>query len=177
MNGLTLLLDTLKYVLPSLIVAATAIITVRYFLQRDQKIRLLEAKVNSSRDVTLTRLQAYERMTLLLERIHPQAVFNRVWQSDMTARELQYAFTITIQAEYDHNTAQQIYISADAWNLVTQAKNELIALANSIGNAMPPDFTAAQFSKVYMDTINSEETQLPTATALAFIKQEVAQML
>jgi len=177
MNWLSVLLEIIKITLPTLIVAIAVIYTIRSFLERDEKVRLIESKINASKDVTLTRLQAYERMTLLLERMHPAAVLNRVWQSNMNAKELQYAFTITVQAEYDHNLAQQIYISSESWGLIGEAKEELIKLANMIGNALPQEATAAQFSKIYLDTVANAGQPLPTETALIFLKQEFTQIL
>jgi hypothetical protein len=177
MNWLSIILDILKIILPALIVAFAVIYTIRSFLARDEKVRLIESKINAAKDVTLTRLQAYERMTLLLERMHPASVINRVWQSNMSAKELQYAFTITLQAEYDHNVAQQIYISSEAWELIAEAKEELTKLANMIGNSLPQDATAAQFSKIYLDTIANSGHPLPTETALNFLKQEFTQVL
>ncbi len=177
MDWLSVVIEVLKIFIPLAILAATVIYTIRSFLERDEKVRLIEAKVNSSKDVTLIRLQAYERMALLLERIHPASVMNRVWQSEMNARELQYAFTMTIQAEYDHNVAQQIYISSEAWGLIAEAKEELIKLANMIGNALPQDSPAAQFSKFYLDAVANAGKPLPNETALSFLKQEIAQIL
>lgn len=177
MDWLSVVIEVLKIFIPLAILAATVIYTIRSFLERDEKVRLIEAKVNSSKDVTLIRLQAYERMALLLERIHPAYVMNRVWQSEMNARELQYAFTMTIQAEYDHNVAQQIYISSEAWGLIAEAKEELIKLANMIGNALPQDSPAAQFSKFYLDAVANAGKPLPNETALSFLKQEIAQIL
>ena len=82
-----------------------------------------------------------------------------------------------IREEYDHNVAQQIYISSEAWGLIAEAKEELIKLANMIGNALPQDSPAAQFSKFYLDAVANAGKPLPNETALSFLKQEIAQIL
>ena len=65
-------------VLPSLIVAVSAFFIVKYFIENDQKKRVLELKFQSKNITTPVRLQAYERMALFLERIEPNQLLFRV---------------------------------------------------------------------------------------------------
>jgi uncharacterized membrane protein len=99
MNNLSYyLLEAMKLTVPALLVAAAVVYIVRMFINKDQQMRILEAKMNSNKDVTMIRLQAYERMILLLERMHPSSVIQRVIEPGMNARGLQFAMTTTIQS-------------------------------------------------------------------------------
>src|ERR1700712_3863838 len=67
---------------------------------------------NSTRSL---RLQAYERLTLLVDRIALPNLISRVNQNGVSARDMQLLLTRSIKEEYDYNISQQIYVSADAW--------------------------------------------------------------
>src|SRR5688500_11846457 len=62
------------------------------------------------------RLQAYERLTLLVDRIALPNLISRVNQGGIGAKEMQLILTRTIKEEFDYNITQQIYVSPDAWN-------------------------------------------------------------
>ena len=64
-----LLLEVLKYVLPALVVFLTTYFTLRILVRHDQKKREREIILKNKQLVTPVRLQAYERLTLFLERI------------------------------------------------------------------------------------------------------------
>ena len=102
-------------VVPSLVVAVTAFFLTKYFVENDQKKRLLELKFHSKEMVTPIRLQAYERMAMFLERIDPNQLLFRVSNPELTAYQMQTILLATIRSEYEHNLSQQVYISPEAW--------------------------------------------------------------
>lgn len=177
MDWKILVLEILKYALPLVILSATVIYLFYSFMKRDQQIRLIESKVLLSKDALLIRLQAYERLTLLCERIHPASLINRVIQPSMSAKELQYALVATMQAELEHNFAQQLYVSADAWNLIVSAKNEVAKMINLMGNNLSAETTARQFSEMIILGIENSGQTLPSQIALAFLKSEAKELL
>ena len=95
-------------VVPSLIVAATAFFLAKYFVENEQKKRLLELKFQSKDLVTPIRLQAYERMAMFLERIDPNQLLFRVSNPELTAYQMQTILLATIRSEYEHNLSQQV---------------------------------------------------------------------
>ena len=60
-------------------------------------------------------MQAYERLILFLERIHPERLVFRVNKPGMSARIMQAEILKLVRDEFDHNLAQQLYISNEAW--------------------------------------------------------------
>ena len=106
----------------------------RYF-DNEQKERLLQMKIDERREtlkvVTPIRLQAYERMALFLERISPDSLVLRCYQPGMDLKLLQGVMTKNIRDEWEHNLSQQVYLSADLWTRIREAKDEMVNLVNS----------------------------------------------
>ena len=117
-------------VVPSLIVAVTAFVLAKYFVENDQKKRLLELKFHSKELVTPIRLQAYERMAMFLERIDPNQLLFRVNNPELTAYQMQTILLATIRSEYEHNLSQQVYISPEAWEGIKNAKEKVVNVIN-----------------------------------------------
>jgi hypothetical protein len=121
------------------------------------------------------RLQAYERMCLFLERITPANLLLRLVASTENAKELQTLLLHEIREEYNHNLAQQIYISSDAWEQVSNAMNKVVSIVNQAAGSIPADAPPTDLAKTIMAKV-IETTEQPSTHALKFIKNEV-QML
>ena len=105
------------------------------WLKSQQKERLLQMKIDERQEtlhvVTPIRLQAYERMALFLERISPNSLVLRCYQPGMDLKLLQGVMTKNIRDEWEHNLSQQVYLSADLWTRIREAKDEMVNLVNS----------------------------------------------
>ncbi|MCF0039543.1 DUF7935 family protein [Dyadobacter fanqingshengii] len=124
-------------------------------------------------DITLPlRLQAYERMCLFLERITPNNLLLRLVPSAMSALELQQILLHEIREEYNHNVAQQLYISANAWEQVTNAMNETVAVINQASTEIPADAPPADLAKKIFSHVIEKEVQ-PASHALKVLKEEI----
>ena len=149
-------------------------ITKRYF-DNQQKTQMLQMRIDEHREavklVTPIRLQAYERMALYLERISPDSLVLRCYQPGMDTKLLQGVMTKTIRDEWEHNLSQQVYISSEAWRLIRQAKDEMMGVINSAAITIPEDADPTRLASAIFATV--AEGQLPTATALEFLKQEM----
>jgi hypothetical protein len=124
-------------------------------------------------DITLPlRLQAYERMCLFLERITPASLLLRLVPSAMSALELQQILLHEIREEYNHNVAQQLYISATSWEQISNAMNETVAAINQAASEVAPEAPPADLAKKIFAQVIGKEIQ-PTAHALKILKDEV----
>jgi len=83
------------------------------------------------KEILMLRLQAFERMILLLERISPGNMVMRLKQEGISSAEFYQVLVTTLRSEFDHNIAQQLYISHDAWQRVVAAREEILAIINS----------------------------------------------
>jgi hypothetical protein len=79
-----------------------------------------------------------------------------------------------IRSEYEHNIAQQIYMSNAAWELVKSAKEEMVKLINTSAHKVSDNSDGIELCKVLLDvTMNVEK--LPTQIALDYVKKEIRQ--
>lgn len=168
-------LEILKYVLPSLVVFATAYVLIRTFF--DNKIRQMqEEKKEGTRAAALPlRFQAYERVVLFLERISPQNMVLRVNRSGMTKEMLQAELLRTVREEYEHNLAQQIYVSDKAWEFVKGAKEEVLSDINTAAASMKEKDNATDFGQTLI-TVYLERKSRATDAAIGFLKEEIKEM-
>lgn len=169
------ILETLKYILPSLVVFAMALTVILLFFRNEEKRRKAEVSLKNYKFITPLRLQAYERIVLLLERISPESLIMRVNRPGMTARQLQSELIANIRAEFEHNLSQQIYISPEAWELVKSARSNLIKLINSAADNIEPDGPSFNLSKAILEAVMSMDKQ-PTTIAIDYIKRETEKL-
>ena len=170
------LIETLMYFIPAGIVLGAVYIVIKRFLDNDYRLRVIEVKKMLQKDLMPMRFQAYERLTLFLERISPSSLLIRVNRAGMSARELQSELLITVRAEFEHNITQQIYVSHDAWELVKGAKEDTVKIINIASAAVGDNGTSADLNKQIFEIIMKTEI-VPTAKALEFINHEVKQFM
>jgi hypothetical protein len=168
--------DILKITIPSLIVFLTAWVLLRNMIKNDQDKRRQELLLQNSRTVTPIKLQAYERIVLFLERISLESLLVRVSSPDMTAQQLHSAMLSTIRSEFEHNLSQQIYMSQQAWEVVRNARSNMIKIINSEVEKLPPDSSGMTLSKKLLEKIMELEKE-PTRAAIDYIKGEIARMI
>ncbi len=169
------LFEILKYVLPAVVVFATAYYLLKQLLENEERQRKMLRQVENTRITTPIRLQAYERIMLFLERISPESLLMRTIQQGMTCKQLQSEMLSQIRAEYEHNLSQQIYISAQAWHVVKSSKENMLKFINLTAQNLRPEVSAYDLSKAMLDSLMSIE-KAPTATAIEYIKTEAAQL-
>lgn len=173
------LFQVLLVVLPSVVVFLTAFHLIRQFLggraTEANNLRLADIKKEDHRQILPTRLQAYERLTLFMERIKPGSLVLRVHKSNMTSRMLQTELTATIREEFEHNITQQIYVSDRAWQKVRQAKEETIRIINIAYQHTGDDTSGTVLSQQIFETI-SKLTHTPSDEAQLVIREEVRRL-
>lgn len=168
--------ELLKYTLPALIVFLTAYFLLTRYMEKEAEAKAIEMKLKRDKEITMLRLQAFERLALFLERISPPSVIARVRNPDMICTELQYAMVKSIREEYEHNLSQQVYISSATWKMITAAKDEIIKNINITGQQLPPDASSGQLINAIFTGIAASETPLPTDSALEVLKAECREL-
>ena len=92
-------LEILKYSIPALIVFITVYFLFKNFLRQQYHLEQLKFRQNQSKDITPLKLQAYERLMMLCERISLDNLTYRLSHPDMGVAELRNALLIAIQQE------------------------------------------------------------------------------
>lgn len=169
----TRIIELVSYTLPTLIMAFVAYSFFELYTKNENSKRKYLLLKDNSPDTLSVRLQAYERMTLFLERINPNQLLVRISPISENKNDYQNFIIAQIEQEYEHNLAQQIYISDESWSTITTAKNatiQMILLATK--NEGVSD--AYQLREMMLKELL--EKQSPSITALAFIKNEVREL-
>jgi len=165
-------LEILKYTVPALIVFFTVLIMLRTWSKNEDKRRRSEFNMHISDDILPIRLQAYERSILLLERISPESMIMRISRNDYSARQLQQELLSNITSEFEHNIAQQTYLSKEAWEKIKSAKNQIINMINETAKEVKPDASGPTLGKLMLERL-AELNNSPSQAAVDFLKLEV----
>lgn len=169
------IVELLKILIPATAVLYGMYLTIQTFLQKQFEQKELDIKVKTIEITTPIRLQAYERMTLFLERITPANLLIRLGSPDIQVIDFQRILLQEIREEFNHNLAQQVYISHEVWEKTRTAMNDVVALINTSASEIPPDATAINLSKKIFEKVINENQQ-PTAKALQMLKEEAQKM-
>ncbi len=168
-------LEILKYTLPSLIVFLAAYYVLRSMVRAQEDQRKMELVLENQRLITPVRLQAYERLVLFLERISPESLVMRLNRPGITVQQLHQEMLTTIRNEYEHNLSQQLYVSVAAWEVVRNARGQILKLINTTYEEFKPDAPAIDFSKRLFEKLVDIE-KVPTQTAIDYLKNEVSRL-
>ncbi len=187
---MNVLINIIQFSLPLLIILAVVYIMLQYFSKQNRKQfdqltefqKLLRLEIDSDRreksekEILRMKLQAYERMVMFLERIHLPNLITRVMSAGFTSQQFQGILLKQIREEYEHNLSQQLYISAEAWELVKKAKEEVVSAINLGGSQVKSDDTAADLAKAILGGRLQSEAD-PIQKALHTLKEEVKSKL
>jgi hypothetical protein len=102
-------------------------------------------------ETTPLRLQAYERLVLLTERIALPQLINRLYKPDYSAVEMKQTLIDNIRQEFEYNSTQQLYVSPIAWDAVKNLKEQEILQINQLFNTLPPNESASTFTRKLLE--------------------------
>ena len=167
------IIEIIAYTLPSLITGAVAYLLFNsHFKDQQNTRRWLVLKDNQKATLPM-RLQAYERMTLLMERINPSQLMVRNNPiSDDKEQYMNYVIA-QIEVEFEHNLVQQIYISDKCWSIILAAKNATIQIIRAAARKETVTNANELRESIITELLDKPS---PSSTALSFIKNEVADL-
>ena len=169
----TKIIEILAYTIPSLITGGVAYFLFQSHFKDQQKTRLWLIQRDNQKIALPLRLQAYERMTLFMERIHPSQLMVRINPISTNKNDYENYIIAHIEQEFEHNIAQQIYISDKCWTVILTAKNATVQMIRNA--AKNEKVTNADELRTFVITELLEKIS-PSTTALSFIKNEVAEL-
>jgi len=137
---------------------------------------MISHRQDQTKDILQRKLQAYERLSLLLERIQYPNVIKRCYDPGMKARDLINRMKMDIAAEYEHNITQQIYVSQKLWEIILLTKEDSINTLNEIGRDMEDYQSDQVFIQALSDRLSQREYN-PVETAQVAIRTEVQTFL
>ncbi|MBM3452185.1 MAG: hypothetical protein FJX84_03470 [Bacteroidetes bacterium] len=169
-------METITIIFTALISSGGVITMAYYLLKREtdrEKLNLqLELRKSRQEYFLPSRVESYQRAILLLERIHPNSLIMRIHNPGLSARAMQAELLKTIREEYDHNVAQQLFISPKGWKMLKDSKDETIKIINIAGNQMIETAVSTDLATKIFELV-SEIGELPTEITVEFLKQEL----
>lgn len=159
-------------IVPAGAVLMTAIFFMRKMGERDMRSIQLELKKERQTFFLPNRVDAYQRAVLLMERIHPNSLVMRHNNPGLPAAAMQVTLLESIRSEYEHNMAQQIFISKESWDLVKKAKDETTRIIHLAGQQMDATSLSMDLSSKIFE-ICGEVGVLPTEIAVDVLKKEL----
>ena len=161
-------------ILPALIVGMVAFYFFSSYNKNEENRRNFLLHRETQKTALPLKLQAYERMTLFLERISPGKILFRVKPNSDDKEAYERLLINTIEQEFEHNLAQQIYLSTESWDYIKTAKNVTIGIIRK-ANQQESVTDADKLREVILK--NLIEKQSPTKAAIAYLKNEVKRFI
>ena len=170
MNIEVKLLEIATYTLPAIITSGVAFGLLHKFFKNEENKRKFELLRENQRLGLPIRLQAYERIVLFLERINPINLMMRVEPNSLDPQSYATLLVHTIQTEYEHNIAQQIYFTQESWEIILKAKNSIITQIRRF--SIEGEVTSGEELRTKL-LQELTQTESASAVAICFIKEEL----
>ncbi len=169
---MTDLVHILSIILPAGIVLFGMYLVVKTFTQKELEKRVVEIKLKNAEVIVPIRLQAYERLCLLLERLSPGNLVVRVNESNFNSAYLHHRLLTEIREEFNHNLAQQVYVSHSNWMMIKNTVDELIGTINLAYKTVDSESKSVELAKAIFEQWQAKE-QDPINLTLGHLKAEI----
>jgi hypothetical protein len=134
------------------------------------------------KDTQLLKLQAYERLILLANRIAIPHLISRLQQdgissSSLSSTDQQLLLVATIKEEFEHNITQQLYVSKTAWDAVTNFKEKNILLIHQAAATLPVGSNAGELNRLLISFLANDASGDMHQMVSEVLSLEVKQIL
>lgn len=165
--------ELIIFLFPAIITGGVAFLFFKKHTSNEEGRRRYLIHKEAQKTALPLRLQAYERMALFLERINPSSLLLRVSPLSNDKEQYLQLLIASIEQEFEHNLAQQIYISDECWNVIKSAKNTTVQIIRS-ATANPETKDADKLREIILTSLLDKSS--PSETGMAFIKNEVGEL-
>lgn len=166
------IVEILKIALPAGLVIYGMYLVAVSFLKNERDNKLISLKTKNTETILPIRLQAGERICLLLERVTPNNLIRRVNTGNYSAKELHKLLLTEVREEFNHNLSQQLYFSDETWESVKNAIEQVITMINRAAQDLNEEARGIDLNKrifqLYLEKNNDSISQ-----ALKNVKSEI----
>jgi len=139
----------------SLVLSIFALLIAIFSLYRGARQKPVVVSGERSESTSL-RLQAYERLVLLAERIALPNLISRLNQPGLSALEMKIILTENIKQEFEYNSTQQLYVSPVSWDSVRNLKEQNIMIIHQVASSLPSDASATVLNKKILEVLMAQ---------------------
>jgi len=167
------ILDLFLFTIPTLVTGAIAYYFFKTHTENEDGRRRFLLKKDLQTTSLPLRLQAYERLTLFLERISPNKLLLRIKPTSSDKDAYEALLIQSIQQEMEHNLTQQIYVSEKCWSVISTAKSATVQLIRKANLSDKTD-SADKLREVILTEMM--ERHSPSDAAISILKEEVREL-
>jgi hypothetical protein len=138
---------------------------------------LNETFISRNPEMRRLQLQAYERMIILCERLSFQALLSRLQSNNLSAKELKQVLIQTIQSEFEYNTSQQLYVSAQAWDAIKNLKEQQIFIINQLSENLGDASHGSELAARIAELVSHDENATLHPIVSSLINKEAKMLL
>ena len=171
-----LFFEILKYTIPALIVFFTAYYLLKLLLDERQRIDRMLLKQDAQKITLPLRLQAYERLTLLCDRVSITNALLRIRMPGMNVSELKAGLLLNISQEFEHNTSQQLFVSETLWRIITVAKDQTLRTISEAAEGLDATADAGMFVDRLFELLDAQGQPTILQKAIIAVRTEAGQL-
>lgn len=119
----------------------------KYLATKSVETKPSDPKKEEHLQILPLRLQAHERLVVFVDRINPANLLIRVHQQGISVVDLQSVLLNEVRSEYQHNVAQQLYISAATWDVVRKLKDDTLTMVSNAARGLPAEAEGVDLSR------------------------------
>lgn len=170
--------ELLIAILPSLIMGGMLFIALKLyfnrvlglFLNNEANRREFELRKQQNQQTVLNKTQACERFAIYLERINPVHLVTRIQPTSSNIPTYSNTLNQIIDQEFEHNIAQQIYLSDTSYSAIKKAKNATKAMISQLAQESE---SVEDLRKNLIVQATEKEDEMPSVIAMKILKKEV----
>ncbi|MBC9811742.1 hypothetical protein H9Y05_04560 [Crocinitomicaceae bacterium CZZ-1] len=179
MNWEEIVFQIALIVIPAGAVLMTTVLFLRKNAEKEDKnsMRQLQSELKKQRQEFFlpNRVDAYQRAVLLMERIHPNSLIMRTINPGLPSAAYQTELLKAIRDEYDHNVAQQLFITPGLWEMVKNSKEETVKIINIAGKQMQPTSMSTDLAAKIFE-LTAEIGELPSDITVKALKEDLQRL-
>jgi hypothetical protein len=151
--------DKLFEILIGFTVAIIAGLVIYWYSNRKQSSPTTESQplLGDKNESRKLQLQAYERLTLLADRIALPNLIARFPHDGNSAANYQLSLLKNIRDEFDYNITHQFYVTPESWQAVKKLKEKNMLIINQVAQSLPPGATALDLSRSILHFCMNDE--------------------
>jgi len=170
--AIDIVIDLLKLIIPAAIVFFVGHYFISKFFNQERERRDHEMKKLKFDNISPLKIQAYERLTIFLDRITPENLILRNAAKDLNATQFKHKMVRAVQEEFNHNISQQLYISDQSWTMIKLAMEYVLGTIEACYKVLPENSKGTDLGKAILIELQSRDKK-PVQGAIAFLKKEV----
>jgi len=164
--------DNAGCIVSTLIIVVPLLILVRWFLKMELEDKRISNITAMQKEILPQKLQAYERLALLLERVAPEALVLREQRQGMNSLKFHTHLLRVVRNEFDHNLAMQIYVTQKTWEQIEMARAELLKLINSSAASVNPESSSMELARTIIEN-STGDVKYHFRKALDALKKDI----